>query len=885
MASVASVADSELPIRAVAEILGVSVVTLRRWDGDGTLVARRGARGVRLYRREDVERVKAARATEAAPAPTRTSLRAPPTSFTGRVAELADLGARFEGGAYVVTIVGPPGVGKTRLATEYALHQPHPAWFSDLSDATTLDQVCAVLERDLGLAGSPQRSTDAAVDQIVATLSRRPRLLLVLDNLEQLAPVVAPFVSRMARDLPHVRVLATSRERLRIAAESVLELAPLDLASEATELFVARAAGKCRPDDPAVGAIVRRLDGIPLAIELAAARLGVLEPKELLERFGDRLLALPPGPRDAAARQATLHDAIEWSWRLLGAAEQLALAQCSVFRGGFSVDAAEHVIDLSRAPGAPPVVDVLSALFDRSLLRSSREPLLEERRLSLIASIAEYAAQKLASMGVESETVDRHTAFFVERGRAWADACESPSERTAMHRLAIEEPNVLAAAARARDPLLSIEAVTLVEPLLWRRGCLDAHFDALVRARSRAESADVPVELRARVLRSIARARIWRGDAEGGGVDAAQGIALVAGTPVEPSLLRVASTSLHRRGALDEAVRAAERALDRDVAFGDRRGEGLDCMLLGGLFLENQHDRARELLERAQPMLHDLGRPTQEGITRMYLGMLYQDLGRLDDARLAMEGAAKLLDSDPRRAGYAVGLVGSILYEQGRLDAAVVEYERALAVLADAPWPPFDAILRARLALARAEAGDPRAGAADMAAAEAMAAGAPEWARGALALHRAHLEPSRAAAIAARFPARDQYELRLAHRWLARARAHASGGGTGEATLVVGPSGRWFRAPGGSRIELGHRKPLCRILLCLAEERARGDRGVPVERLVREGWPGERVLASAGAKRVRVAIATLREFGLRDLLVRRADGYALALAAGVRIER
>ena len=327
----------------------------------------------------------------------------PATTFFGRVRELEALHGWFAGGDRLVTLLGPAGTGKTRLALRFA--ELHPkARCCDLTDA-----------RDAAAVSD-------AVEAMVATLG--DETLLVLDNCEHVAHAVATVVPRIPAG---TRILVTSRERLRVPGERCFEVPPLGLpqrgddatASEALQLFLDRARlvrpdyALTAPDTEVLVEILERLDGLPLAIELAAARMRVLSPQALLRRLSLRFDLLRSDARDATTRQRTLRGALDWSWDLLEPVEQSALAQCSVFRSGFTLEAAEAVLDLSPHVGAPATLEVIESLCDKSLVRTL--PRAGDVRFGLYECIREYAAERL---GDEIDRVrERHGAYFLAFGR------------------------------------------------------------------------------------------------------------------------------------------------------------------------------------------------------------------------------------------------------------------------------------------------------------------------------------------------------------------------------------------------------------------------------------------------------------------------------------
>ena len=274
-------------------------------------------------------------------------------AFVGRIAELQALAQELDAGARLVTVVGPAGTGKTRLACRYGRawlgDWPGGVYFCDLSEARSVDGVFFAVAMALEV---PLGKGDPGV-QIGHVIASRGRCLVILDNFEQITEHAQATVGHWLDRAANAAFVVTSRERLHLAGEAIFPIEPLPLASDALELFAARARAQ-RPDfvlndanRAAVAEVVRLLDGLPLAIELAAARVRIFSPAQLVERMRDRFRLLA-GARGAAARQATLKAAIDWSWDLLAPWEQAALGQCSVFEGGFTLEAAEAVLDLAR---------------------------------------------------------------------------------------------------------------------------------------------------------------------------------------------------------------------------------------------------------------------------------------------------------------------------------------------------------------------------------------------------------------------------------------------------------------------------------------------------------------------------------------------------------
>ncbi|TVZ06731.1 helix-turn-helix domain-containing protein [Trebonia kvetii] len=326
--------------------------------------------------------------------PSQGNLPVPATSFVERHAELAGA-ERLLRGSRLVTLTGPGGTGKTRLATELAttLQESFPdgAWLVELEavtdPATVLDALAAALgigeSSSLGVAGQAQRPL---LDKIIGYL-RGKDMLIVLDNCEHLIEACAQVVQRVLRSAPMTRFLVTSRERLGVAGEALFAVPPLGVPepreqahgqiaqSEAVQLFADRATAVLPAfvlDDGAAAAvsrICRRLDGIPLAIELAAARVRILPPVQIAARLDDSFDTLTSGNRGVLPRHQTLRAAIDWSYRLLAEPERELFARLSVFAGGFTLEAAEEVCQ-DKGAGTATVLESLSRLVDQSLVSS-----------------------------------------------------------------------------------------------------------------------------------------------------------------------------------------------------------------------------------------------------------------------------------------------------------------------------------------------------------------------------------------------------------------------------------------------------------------------------------------------------------------------------------
>lgn len=470
-------------------------------------------------------------------------------AFVGRGAELRALGAQFDAGTRLVSITGIGGTGKTRLVRRYARawlgDWPGGVAFCDLGEARTLPgiafAVAAALEVPL--------ADDDPVERLGHAIAGRGRCLVVLDNFEQVVAHAPATVGRWRDRAPEARFLVTTRERLLLAGEQVLELGPLAAAEagedEGVALFVARAQAQSPGFEPDAAAraevreIVRLLDGLPLAIELAAARVRVLSLPQIAQRLVDRF-ALLGNARGAAGRQATLRATLDWSWGLLSPAEQAALAQCAVFEGGFTLDAAEAVIDLSGLADAPAVLDVVDALAHKSLLHVAAGAAGEvEPWFGLYLTVREYAAQRLAGLGPQAEAAaqSRHGRHFAGFGRESAlEALATPGGPARRARLVRDIDNLVVACRRATaraEPEVAVPCFLAAWQVLDQMG---------------------PVSIATLLLEPL------------------------AALPMDPALadsLRLVRADLAQRGTDLDLARALAEATARSAASrGDRRNEG-----------------------------------------------------------------------------------------------------------------------------------------------------------------------------------------------------------------------------------------------------------------------------------------------------------------------
>ncbi|MFN7134373.1 MAG: ATP-binding protein, partial [Myxococcales bacterium] len=466
---------------------------------------------------------------------------------------------------------------------------PGGVWWCDLTDADDVAQLCDVVSRALGPATGADRRADDRVGELGRRLRALGRALLILDNAESIAGDAAAPVARWLSAAPDVRVLVTSRVRLRLTGESLVELGPLGLAqsardaerAEAVRLLVERA--RAVRQDFALDAgnvadvtrLVRQLDGIPLAIELAATRMAVLSPAELLQRLPERLALLHGA--DAAGNLRTLRGAIDWSFAHLTPFEQEALTHCAVFRGGFTLGAVEAVVRVSGA-GAPAVLDLLQRLRESSLLFTGRpEHFPGELRFGMYLSIRDYALEKLEASGASQATRRRAAHYYAALGRQYADLARGPDGVSALRRLDLEADNLLAAHrvlsapdAPAEDAREALGICLALRPALLRHS-VPTLLTLLDRALENPLPPDPELRARARIAR--AHAHVISGRPADGAAEAEAVLTLarqLGHRPLEAHALGELGYAQRRVGRLEDAERHLSGAIALARELGDR---------------------------------------------------------------------------------------------------------------------------------------------------------------------------------------------------------------------------------------------------------------------------------------------------------------------------
>jgi predicted ATPase/DNA-binding CsgD family transcriptional regulator len=455
----------------------------------------------------------------------RSDLPIPPTSLIGRERERSAIRvALAQEGVRLVTLTGPGGIGKTRLALDAATHLD-PA----IADQVTLVPLAAVRDSELvlptiaqaiGVREGAGRPTRAAIEEVL----RDRRLLLILDNLEHLLDAV-PDIAWLLATSPGIRILATSRSRLQIQGEHEFAVLPLplpepdqvaDFANPAVALFVARA----RAIDPAfeptvanlpvIAEICGRLDGIPLAIELAAARVKVLPPDALLNRLDRRLPLLTGGARDLPDRLRTMRDAIAWSYGLLDADQQSRFRRLAAFTGGFTLHEAQALI--GRPDNEDSLLDALAGLVDASLLRQSERE--GEPRFVMLETVREFGLEQLHECGEYDQVQSRHADIFLTFAEAATTRLRGAERTTWLERMERAHNNLRAALAwcvERRDTRRALRLAGALWQFWWWRAHLAEGRQWLERALALPDAGAWPIA-RARVLTGLGALAETQGD-------------------------------------------------------------------------------------------------------------------------------------------------------------------------------------------------------------------------------------------------------------------------------------------------------------------------------------------------------------------------------------
>ncbi|MEV0391301.1 BTAD domain-containing putative transcriptional regulator [Nonomuraea sp. NPDC050643] len=650
----------------------------------------------------------------------RTNLRAQVTGFVGREQELAQLGKALEIGR-LVTVVGPGGAGKTRLAAEAAGRAaglaPDGVWLAELAAVSDPGDVpnavlTAIGARDGAWFEAAAGGSRDAVSRL-ADLFGAGRVLLVLDNCEHVVSAAAELADRLLGACPGLRVLATSRESLAIAGESLLPVPPLDwpdgsggdpLAYSAVRLFAERAAA-VRPDfaldDTTTAPVVeicRRLDGMPLAIELAAARMRALGVEQIAAKLDDRFRLLSSGSRTALPRHRTLQAVVDWSWDLLSAGERELATRLAVFAGGATLDALEAVSGLDP-------LDALTGLVDKSLAE------LSGGRYRMQETVRSYGMARLAESGEDRAVRDAHARHFLHLAETADPGLRGPDQLRWLATLRAEHDNIVAALRHAADAGDAELGVRLLAAVWWFWYLRGMRIEGVHRTRG---VIDLPGEVPAAhrparlVLRGLLHHELGEHEAARRDVRAAlespgeKGFLLllapvVLGDPAQAA--RVAGRELPRLAGWERALALALTSIGADLegevdraftlagqALHDLEGLGERWALSSVLRLLAEHHALRgdlnasiEARSRALRLAGELGMLDDQAEVLGRLAVSYARAGEPERARAYMEAAWDCVERMRQREGveYVRLAQAEILLRSGERAAALRELEAA----------------------------------------------------------------------------------------------------------------------------------------------------------------------------------------------------------------
>ena len=866
------------------------------------------------------------------------------TPLFGRTAELDQVLQKLRGDAQVVTLLGAGGVGKTTLAHAVASQWDGEVFFVDLSEAQRGQEVEPLLAHSTGLSLTGLQA-DEVLEATITRLNDRRAPLVFVDNAESAPLAAARAIDAIAAEATESRFLVTSRQPLRISAEHRVDLAPLD-AEAAHELFDAwvrriRGTPITEHESTAVHQLLLALDRIPLAIKLAASRSNMLSPRELCARVSDQMALLRQPGRNRDGRHATMHAAIDWSWQLLDKQGQLALSQCSVFPGSFSLDDAEAVLALPEPHS--PAIDILHALRESSLIMSTTDE--ERSRFYLLQCIREFASQQRDALEQSSDTQARHSAHFAKQAERWA--LEAPEE-TAMASIEQNVANlsVLIAqgdenpAAAAKAALaLDLHLASAASSDAWRENASHA-VQLAERTQDRALIAQALVAF-SRVERSTVAAADRAVRAQR--LERARQLCVEANRPrLQSDVARQQGIQALYGGNFDEAVDFFMEARELAIQTGDEIRKLLATRNAANAWWRSgQRGRARQLVDAT---LAEIRNEKRIGWLSREAASFATDEGDLVQARLCLEREAQLEDVDSifgvrRRCEIPLGL-GDVCLEEGKLDEAAEHFElcrqralhgglldirawahwglgiialerldlataaRELRVASDAlrgtSLANHGVVFRAFLAAAIFETDpdearsllDQAANAIETAPAESYQSAIQTLLgmRFLLDANVAKGEPSNSdralrASLDKHLASADQtWQLtRIAAKVVHdAAKRFDVARESGISTVGVASDGSFFEID-EQRVDLSRRPVLRRVFAFLVERhRTQPNRSTTPEEIRDAGWPGEAMAAKSASKRVIMAISTLRKLGLGQLLIRDSNGYRFARAVRLR---
>ena len=587
-----------------------------------------------------------------------------PTSFRGREHDLEEVRSLLSQHK-LLTLFGSGGVGKTRLALQVGAdvldHYPDGVWLADLAPITDPELVSSVIAKELGMTQAEGRRVDESIPQWL----KRKKLLLILDNCEHVLDAVAGVADAVIRSCPDVRMLATSRQALDISGESVYRLPSLATPEKlaglssaealdygAVVLFVDRAKAAdnrfALTDDnaPVVADICRRLDGIPLAIELAAARVKVLSIPNLAQRLNERFKILTGGSRSALPRQKTLSALIDWSYDLLTPQEQMLFTRAAVFAGGFSLDAAT-VVCSGEGLDETDILNLLSSLTDKSLVVADTTG--EQERYHLLESTRAYALEKLRAAGEQGRLARRHGEYFrhqaLEADKRYGTGSTLAWFTDVEHELDNYRAALEWGLSQGHDAVLGAAIAGALEQLWYRGGLAVEGRYWIEPALGRIGVAENP-QIVARLWHALATFYSAKHACEA--AERAVSLYESAGDgPGAARALAMLAFGLAQMGRLDEASEANTRALAALREYGDKAGVAR-CLNVQAAITTNRGPTAdaRDLYAQALAAYKALGDELGTAIVQGNIGEMEFAGGH---PRQALLSVSEALDMNPRR--------------------------------------------------------------------------------------------------------------------------------------------------------------------------------------------------------------------------------------------
>jgi predicted ATPase/class 3 adenylate cyclase len=614
------------------------------------------------------------------------------TSFVGRERELSDVKARLAG-TRLLTLVGVGGLGKTRLSLQVAADvlddYPDGVWFVELAPLADPDRVAQAVASVLAVVEDAGRPVQEALAKFV----KDRRLLIILDNCEHLLQACAELARDLLHAGPGVKVLTSSREPLHLTGETSYPLPSLAVPDrhgnitpaaltqyEAVHLFTDRALAVkpafqvTQENASAIAEICHRLDGIPLALELAAARVRALSVEQIATRLSDRFRLLTSGDRTAMPRQQTLRACIDWSYDLLTAPERTLLQRLSAFAGGWTLEAAE-AIGAGGDIGEPEVIDLLMHLVDKSLVISDAE----RGRYQMLETVRQYAQERLNQLGSADDTRARHLAYYLALAEKARPELAGPQQGVWLAQLDLERENLLTANAwcdrNDEGARLGLKLVHSVKPYWFVRGLLGlgqrVTVDALARAGAQERSL-----LRCQVLADAGQLGCWMGryaDARGY-LEESLAIAREIGDQrMVAAVLQPLGIATLGQGDMAASRRHLDEALALARTLGNKRELLAAVNALAQLLrVEGNLDAAEPLYENVLVLARELGDRESIAIGLLNLAMVAIGRGSCDRAKhmlLEVMAIAEEIGSKP--AGQ------SVLEVSAGLGALLQQWERA----------------------------------------------------------------------------------------------------------------------------------------------------------------------------------------------------------------